>query len=461
MKYLRIYYQLVAQTARQGREGYVEIHHIVPRSVFGTGLMREDHLKELNDPNNLVKLTAREHYVAHWLLARAFPDSKPLIGAFWAMTNFAKPEGKKRNYTVSSRAFEEARIAFSATKHRPLIQYDLEGNFVRVHPNHMEALSDLGILGNGIKLENKSCGGFMWRDFQSGFPMKIQPYTPDDAGKRIVQLSPDGSEFLKTHESAVKAASELGLLSNHISSCCTGTRGSSGGFMWLFEEDYDYTLPEGKKSKAFYQSESEKLANERSATAKHKLVAQYSLKGSFIQIFDSIKDASIQTKTDRISIGDCCRGKSKSANGFLWSFSHGYTPDTIEPYKRSRRSDSYLVGQYDLQGNLISVFENLSAVSIVADRTAVHDVIAGGSKTANGFLWTKYDGKSKIAKLSYQYNRGLKVLQLDKKTEEVLNEYLTMTEAAAKTGTHKSGLGKCLNGERATANGFKWKYSSK
>jgi hypothetical protein len=50
--------------------GYVEKHHIIPKCLGGTD--RKD---------NLVYLSAREHYVAHQLLAKIHPESKGLIFA--------------------------------------------------------------------------------------------------------------------------------------------------------------------------------------------------------------------------------------------------------------------------------------------------------------------------------------------------------------------------------------------
>lgn len=43
---------------------YFETHHIVPKSLGGT-----------DDKNNLVNLTAREHYIAHLLLVKIAKSS--------------------------------------------------------------------------------------------------------------------------------------------------------------------------------------------------------------------------------------------------------------------------------------------------------------------------------------------------------------------------------------------------
>lgn len=60
-KYEVWYHALIA--SRQKRPeivGYYEKHHIIPKAFGGS-----------DEKSNLVKLTYREHFLAHWLLARA------------------------------------------------------------------------------------------------------------------------------------------------------------------------------------------------------------------------------------------------------------------------------------------------------------------------------------------------------------------------------------------------------
>ena len=61
----------------QSIDGYCEVHHIVPRSLGGS-----------NDKDNLISLTPRQHYIAHWMLARALGGSA--ARAFFMMSNFGK-----------------------------------------------------------------------------------------------------------------------------------------------------------------------------------------------------------------------------------------------------------------------------------------------------------------------------------------------------------------------------------
>lgn len=94
MNYNKHYNLLIKKAKSEKRKKgstYYEKHHIIPRSEGGSDL------KE-----NLVLLTAREHYLAHWLLFRENP-TKQRACAFWRMNT--------KNSTLSSRGYKEVRKA--------------------------------------------------------------------------------------------------------------------------------------------------------------------------------------------------------------------------------------------------------------------------------------------------------------------------------------------------------------
>lgn len=86
MNYQKIYDNLI----RRGKDRilpsfvYREKHHIIPKCLGG-----------LNNLDNLVELTAEEHYVAHQLLVKLHPSNKRVIHAAVIMTWNLK--GKRRN----------------------------------------------------------------------------------------------------------------------------------------------------------------------------------------------------------------------------------------------------------------------------------------------------------------------------------------------------------------------------
>ena len=49
-------------------------------------------------------------------------------------------------------------------------------------------------------------------------------------------------------------------------------------------------------------------------------VKQFSLDGKLIEIHEKMEIASKKTGTNYGSISSCCRGKIKTANGFIWEY---------------------------------------------------------------------------------------------------------------------------------------------
>jgi len=80
MQYKLIYEKLVKRGQVRGIiEGYKEIHHIIPRCMGGS-----------DEPENLVSLTPEEHYVAHQLLVKIYPNNLRLVRACDVMSKDTK-----------------------------------------------------------------------------------------------------------------------------------------------------------------------------------------------------------------------------------------------------------------------------------------------------------------------------------------------------------------------------------
>lgn len=101
MNYSKIYQQLIQRGIdRKSLDGYSERHHIIPRSLGGS-----------DAADNLVTLSAREHFLAHWLLWKTYKSSK-LAHAFFMMTL----RGKGQDRGITSRQYEIAKRAMSLSK---------------------------------------------------------------------------------------------------------------------------------------------------------------------------------------------------------------------------------------------------------------------------------------------------------------------------------------------------------
>lgn len=92
MNYKKVYDQIIDRANNRVLEGYIETHHIIPKCLGGT-----------NDIENLVNLTAKEHFLCHLLLIKIYPNSHKLKYAAWAMCKQKKIG--TRNYKVSARQY--------------------------------------------------------------------------------------------------------------------------------------------------------------------------------------------------------------------------------------------------------------------------------------------------------------------------------------------------------------------
>lgn len=93
MNYLRIYNSIMQQSRNRTLEHGFERHHVIPKSLGGD-----------NNLSNLVKLTLREHFVAHKLLTRIHTGlaQKKMWFAYYRLCN--------RHRRTNSRMYEQAKL---------------------------------------------------------------------------------------------------------------------------------------------------------------------------------------------------------------------------------------------------------------------------------------------------------------------------------------------------------------
>jgi hypothetical protein len=99
-KYTRWYNSIItAAQTRVNSIGYYEKHHIIPKSMGGN-----------NDSVNLVKLTAREHFVCHLLLTKMTTGDhkRKMSYALWLMCN-VKNQNQTNRYIPSSKTYLKIR----------------------------------------------------------------------------------------------------------------------------------------------------------------------------------------------------------------------------------------------------------------------------------------------------------------------------------------------------------------
>lgn len=95
-KYTSIYFSIIERSRNRNISGYTEKHHIIPKSLGGT-----------NERSNLVKLSAREHYICHLLLTRMTTgnNKSKMVHAASAFVTWASSR-HDRKIKINSKIFQ-------------------------------------------------------------------------------------------------------------------------------------------------------------------------------------------------------------------------------------------------------------------------------------------------------------------------------------------------------------------
>lgn len=287
-KYTRWYFRIIETARNSSFIGYTERHHIVPKSLGGS-----------NTKDNVVRLSARQHFVCHLLLIKmtSVSDQVKMIYAARHMSICHR----KEHYRVTSITYERlkrqasesmrgnTRGASNKGKKRTLEQRKrMMGGSGNTKPRSAETRrkSSLAKMGNkyglghkrtseqklkaSLKLTGqkrtleqrknisvalmgktkdipKHCG--LCHDVghnRFGCPKRSTSDKQSDKQKRTLQFTYEGL-FLAEYPS-VKVASQLTSISySNITGCCAGKRNRAGGYVWRYASTASVTNSESSK----------------------------------------------------------------------------------------------------------------------------------------------------------------------------------------------------------------------
>lgn len=123
LNYKKIHDQIISRAkSREIPDCYCERHHIIPKSMGGS-----------DDADNIAVLTAREHFIIHWLLMKIHRN-KQMVYAFHCMT---KPVGNGRTrYTSISFKYAREAIAKWNSENMSGENHPLYGIIGKDHPHY-------------------------------------------------------------------------------------------------------------------------------------------------------------------------------------------------------------------------------------------------------------------------------------------------------------------------------------
>lgn len=190
----------------------------------------------------------------------------------------------------------------------------------------------------------------------------------------------------------------------------------------------------------------------KNSTYEHsKKIAQYTLEGKFIRVWDSIKEAEEQLNLT--SIQGNLRGTAKYCGDYQWKFYYN-NEDDIPPVEKKEK----VIYQFDLQGNLLKRWKSLSEASklfenSVAAKTAIWNVCNNRSNQAYGYFWS-YKNKF-ISKV----NNHLSPVAKYNDNGEFIQSYSSIKEAAECNNIKSpANIIAAIKGTQKRCGGFRWRY---
>ena len=262
-------------------EEYHERHHILPKCMGGT-----------NDESNMIDLFAREHFIAHKLLALENPDNNSLVFA-WSCMAFPSTNSQKR-YELTPEEYEEARKALSkALTGRKLSEETKE------------------------KLRQKKIGTTLSEELRRKMSESRKGEKSYWYGKHLTdEAKRKLSEFQKLRLSNPENNPMYGRpwwdddtpqekieeWKQHKSEAVTGSKNPNFGKHWS-------------------QEMKNKIRDSESTT---KIVLQFDMYGWMINEYPSIIQAERDTGINRHCISNCCNYKYVTSGGSFWMFKSEY-----------------------------------------------------------------------------------------------------------------------------------------
>jgi len=203
MDYQKIYNQIIKRAKNRKLEGYKEKHHIIPKCLEGS-----------NEEENLIELTAREHFLCHLLLCEIYPKELKLKQALWLMA-IGKGKFKENKFKTNNRTYERLKLEFSQIMKKQKIRL---GKKASQETKNKMSKAHLGKKDTKEAKLNKSkaaLGKVKTKEHRKNLSKSLIK----SRGRIILQKDLQGN-LIKEWEYGKKAAIELNLSYSSINNCC-------------------------------------------------------------------------------------------------------------------------------------------------------------------------------------------------------------------------------------------------
>ena len=277
--------------------------------------------------------------------------------------------------------------------------------------------------------------------------------------KYVYQYNRKTGLFIKKWESTIQIEKELHISNSDVSAVCLGKAKTCNGYY------FSYTDHGEKIPKKIYD-----WINRNECSVK---VAQYTLNGEFIKIYNYLADASNSANNNsnqRINFNN------KTSFGYIWKkvteknfdYTKNLSQEEVEAHKPVDILSKECF-QYDLNGNFLKSYSSTTEAACSIGQPQLQTCIAqccrGEYKTCHNYYWRYAECYKYGENLSQQelkemrsYNGTTGVYQYDL-NGNFIEFYPSITAAAKKYKTGTSNISKVCKGQLKKTKGFIWRYS--
>jgi hypothetical protein len=122
------------------------------------------------------------------------------------------------------------------TKCKPILQYDLNGNFIKEWISYSEAIEITKItsIANALVGKDPTAGGYLWKKKIKDYPKQIPAFKDKrKTGKPIIQLDKEGN-IINEYNSIWEASKILNTESSNIRNAILNNK-TAKGYLWKFK----------------------------------------------------------------------------------------------------------------------------------------------------------------------------------------------------------------------------------
>lgn len=232
MNYKRIYEELINRSVSRGwtrksSEGnYIEVHHILPRSMGGG-----------EDACNKTSLTAREHFIAHWLLYKIHGNTG-MACAWNIMSTYGAGKYTSKSFQYAREAFSKSLSERHATQGHPMQgRAHKEESILKISAGIRKYYEDPEVRA-ALSEKMKGEGNPFYGRAHSPMSKEAMRNQALEAGlSKTVQSICVNTGDVVEYESIKEASRCTGIRKECISRCCRGVYKTSGKRRWNFVTD--------------------------------------------------------------------------------------------------------------------------------------------------------------------------------------------------------------------------------